>query len=156
LAGGDHKPIPLADSAFNETQGQVSPDSRWVAYASDESGRFEIYVQPFPPEPGRPGKWLVSAGGGLQPRWSGDGRELIYVAPDGSLMVADVRFEPSFGSGAPRILFHAQAGLAGSSTKFRWSLTRDGKRFLLVSLATGVASEPATVVLYWQTALKKK
>ena len=92
----------------------------------------------------------------MQPRWSGDGRELIYVAPDASLMAADVRFEPSFGSGAPRTLFHPQAGLAGSNTKFRWSLTRDGKRFLLVSPATGASSTPATVVLNWQAALKKK
>ncbi len=154
LAGGEHKPIPIADSAFNETQAQVSPDSRWVAYASDEAGRFEIYVRPFPPGREPQGKWLVSAGGELQPRWRGDGKELFYFAPDSKLMAAAIQSEPSFQSGVPHPLFNSQAGF-GSNSRFRWSLTRDGKRFLLVSLATGVASEPTTVVLNWQSGLKK-
>ena len=125
-----------------------------MAYASDETGRFEIYVRPFPPDQQRTGKSLVSAGGGLQPKWRGDGKELFYFAPDSKLMAADVRLEPSFQSGTPHALFNSQAGF-GSSTRYRWSLTRDGKRFLLVSMVTGVISEPVTVVLNWQSALKK-
>jgi eukaryotic-like serine/threonine-protein kinase len=78
LGGGERKLFPVANSEFNETHGQVSPDSRWVAYNSNESGRREIYVRPFPVADGRSGKWLVSSNGGDQPRWRGDGRELFY------------------------------------------------------------------------------
>ena len=92
-------------------------DSRWVAYASDETGKFEIYVRPFPPGDGRPEKWLVSAGGGgLQPRWRADGKELFYFATDSTLMAADVKLEPAFESGTPHALFTSQGGF-GSSTR---------------------------------------
>jgi Tol biopolymer transport system component len=81
LGDADRKGFPVADSGFNEMQGRFSPDSRWVAYASDETGRYEIYVRPFPPGNGRSGQSLVSSGGGSQPRWRADGKELYYLQP---------------------------------------------------------------------------
>jgi len=89
---GDYKPIPLLQSQFNEIEGVVSPDGRWLAYASDESGRDEVYVQPFAPGSSKPsaGKWQVSQGGGRDPHWQGDGRELFYVA-DRKMTTVDVK-----------------------------------------------------------------
>ena len=154
LAPGEHKPISIASSPFNETQGQVSPDSRWIAYASDESGKYEIYVRPFPPGDGRTGRSLISSGGGLQPRWRGDGKELFYFGPDSKLMAVDIHLDPVLQAGTPHALFGTQGGF-GSITLYRWDVTRDGKRFLMMTPATGVASAPATVVLNWQAGLKK-
>jgi Tol biopolymer transport system component len=92
----------LLATKANETQGQFSPDPRWIAYASDESGVYEIYVQPFPPTGG---KWQVSTGGGVQPRWRRDGKELFYVAFDRTLMAVDVSTTPAISFGAPRRFF---------------------------------------------------
>ena len=89
---GDRTPIPLLTSEFSERTGQVSPDSRWLAYASDESGRAEVYVQAFfPGNRAKAGKWQISTAGGSQPRWRGDGKELFYVAPDRKLMATEVK-----------------------------------------------------------------
>ena len=88
---GERKPFAVLQSTFDEIQGQFSPDGRWLAYASNESGRYEIYVRTFP-EAG--GKWQVSAAGGMQPRWRRDGRELFYVAPDTRLMAVPLRLTP--------------------------------------------------------------
>ena len=151
---GDRKPIPFATTKFNETQGQFSPDTHWVAYASDESGRYEIYVRPFAPDDVRAGKWLVSSAGGLQPRWRGDGKELFYFAPDRKLMAVDIQTEPTFRRGTPHALFDSQL-FGNSTTSFRYDVTRDGKRFLMVVPATGMGSAPMTVVLNWQEGLKR-
>jgi WD40-like Beta Propeller Repeat len=85
LTGGT--PIGVAETSFSERNGQFSPDGRWVAFESNESGRFEISIQRFP-EPGP--KWQVSSGGGATPRWRDDGRELFYIAANGALMSADI------------------------------------------------------------------
>ena len=88
---GERKPFAVLQSSFDEIEGQFSPDGRWLAYASNESGRYEIYIRTFP-EAG--GKWQVSAAGGVQPRWRRDGRELFYVAPDTRLMAVPLRLAP--------------------------------------------------------------
>ena len=85
----------------------LSPDGRWLAYVSDESGRYEVYVQSFP---GGGGKRQVSTGGGIGPRWRGDGKELFYHAPDGKLMAVPVKSGASFEAGAPVALFEFRAG----------------------------------------------
>lgn len=98
---GDRKPFPILQTALNESAGQFSPDGHWIAYASNESGRFEVYVAPFP---GPGGKWQVSAAGGFFPRWRRDTREMFYLAPDNALMAVagggqDSAFE--VGTGRP-------------------------------------------------------
>ena len=83
-AAEERKPVPYLVTAFNERQAQFSPDGKWVAYSSTESGNVEVYVRPFPASSG--GKWLVSNGGGNQPRWRPDGKELFYITPGSELM----------------------------------------------------------------------
>ncbi len=90
---GDRRPLVLADSPANEDQGQFSPDGRWVAYTSNESGLSEIYVISFPPTLNG-GRWMVSRGGGVQPRWRRDGRELFYISPDWTMMAVPVSTAP--------------------------------------------------------------
>ena len=85
MTGDDRNPIAVANTPFEEITGEFSPDGRWVAYETNESGRFEIVVQPFP---NPTGKWQVSTSGGMRPRWRADGRELYFVALDGKLMAA--------------------------------------------------------------------
>src|SRR5262245_42080692 len=99
MKGNEQKPVIVTNTPFAESNGQFSPDGRWVAYPTNESGRFEIVVQPFP-EP--TGKWQVSTGGGTAPRWRADGRELYFIAPDGKLMAAPVAASGlTFQAGTP-------------------------------------------------------
>ena len=148
---------PFANTEFNEDQGQFSPNVHWVAYVSDESGRSEIYVQPFSATTGAGSKTQVSRDGGNQPRWRRDGRELFYLSLDGNLMAVDVTEGPIFKAGMPRSLFRAlvvrgrRESLLGV---LRWDVASDGKRFLIDTVRT--SSEPLTVVLNWTTELKKK
>jgi hypothetical protein len=154
---GDRKPFPFLRSNFNQAVGRFSPDGRWVAYMSDESGRYEIYVRSFSLDAaGTPsataGKWMISTGGGIGPRWRGDGRELYYLAPDGKLMTVEVATNPVFRVGVPKSLFQTPVFTTDFSS---WDLTADGKRFLFLAPAAQSAQAPFTVVLNWQAALKK-
>jgi eukaryotic-like serine/threonine-protein kinase len=157
---GDTKPFPFLRTDFNNTDGQFSPDGRWVAYVSDESGSNEIYVRPFSPEAGGTvssagGKWLISNDGGAAPRWRADGKALYYIAPDGKLMAVEITTTPAFQARVPKALFQApQLPPVGTGTFSPWDLAADGKRFLFVSPATA-AEGPFTVLLNWQAALKK-
>ena len=152
--GGERKPLAIADSEANEMHGQVSPDSRWVAYDSNETGRSEIYIRPFPPGGDRSGKWQISANGGQQPRWRGDGKELFYIAPDGGLMAVDVKTQPALQPATPHTLFTTPS-ITGNSLAFQYDVTRDGKRFIVVAPSVSAVPAPATVVQNWQTELKK-
>src|SRR4029077_20841614 len=123
---GDRKPFVYLSTPTNEQQGVFSPDGRWVAYQSNESGEFEVYVRPFPP--GRGGQWLVSTGGGRSPRWKADGKELYYVARDARLMAVAVQAHgATFAPGVPVALFPAQISPAGQRQQY--DVARDG-RFL--------------------------
>jgi len=108
---GDKKPIPLLHNESNEIEGTVSPDSRWLAYASDESGSYQVYVQPFMPAPSKPstGKWQISIGGGRGPHWRGDSREMFYIAPNRKITAVTVKTD---GEGlvhsTPQPLFEAR------------------------------------------------
>jgi Tol biopolymer transport system component len=101
---GDRQPVPYLRSRFNERTGKVSPDGHWLSYTSDETGRDEVYVQPFP-VPGA--KSQISTGGGLNAAWSRDGRELSFRTPDGRVMVSDIESDPDFRASVPRLLFVA-------------------------------------------------
>ena len=135
----------------------------WVAYSSNESGRWEIYVRPFDPNsptgtPPGGGKWQVSTEGGLSPRWNGNGKELFYVAPDGTVMSAEVSGSSVFQSGIPKPLFKPK-GLAPQNSSYPfWDASSDGKKFIFaVPQAASGAAPPTkfTVVLNWPTLLKK-
>jgi len=149
-ADGTGAPRPIAASPKAvETLGQVSPNGRFVAYMSDESGRFEIYVTTFP-EPGA--RWQVSQNGGKEPRWGRDGRELFFFAPDNRLMAAEVKTESgSFEIGAIRPLFQSrQMGVS-----FRYDVAKDGQRFL-VNAGLKEELSPITLVTNWTAELKEK
>jgi serine/threonine protein kinase len=151
---GDRKPTPFLRTEFNESSGQFSPDGHWIAYTSDESGSDEIYIREFSSGSVQgswdaASKWLISKGGGTDPKWRGDGKELFYVASDGKLMSVAIRAKTIFKVGAPTPLFQFPPGFIDGD------VTADGRRFLIgVPLAQN-ASIPFTVVLNWQTILKK-
>jgi dipeptidyl aminopeptidase/acylaminoacyl peptidase len=146
---GDHKPIPVVQTQFSETNGQFSPDGRWVVYASSESGRYEIYAAPFP---GPRGKWQISTGGGIFPRWRRNGTEIYYLALDNKLMAAAVNEKgPSLEVGAVKPLFDTRA----IGVRYAYDVTADGQRFLINSFPTQSASAPITVVVNWTAGLKK-
>jgi Tol biopolymer transport system component len=149
---GERKPIVLANTQFQENMGQFSPDGRWVAYRSDESGRFEIYVRPFP-EPS--GKWQVSTAGGSQPRWGADGKELFFIAPDDKLMAVPVRTSGStFDAGTPTMLFQTRiVANTNSSTKPQYAVSRDG-RFLFNQPTEESTTSPITILQNWKPPAK--
>ena len=125
---------------------------RWVAYSSDESGRYEIYVQTFPAPTQQ---YQISTGGGEEPNWRCDGKELYYLAPDGRLMAVKIKTAPQFEVGTPKPLFQIRTYARGPSQKdFRWALAPDGQRFLGISEPDASAEAPITVVLR-QAALKR-
>ena len=145
------KPFPLMTSKFTEAQAQVSPDGRWIAYASDESGRFEVYVTQFPQKRGR---WQVSTTGGSQPWWRGDGRELFYLGPDQTLMSVAVAADDAFQASVPTALFKANFPAVVPAYWGNYCVTADGQRFLVCELLPEAATTPINVVLNWTAALK--
>jgi Tol biopolymer transport system component len=130
-------PVSVATTAFDERDAQFSPDGKWVAYQSNESGRFEIYVQPFP---GPGGKSLVSTSGGAQARWRADGREMFYLSLDNRLMAVPVALGSDGQSvevGAPVPLFTANplGGTVQSVDTAQYVASADGQQFLVNSVA---------------------
>jgi hypothetical protein len=153
LAAGS-KPFPLLQTPFNELIPQLSPDGKWVAYQSNESGRQEIYVIPFRPEGGPPGgKRQISTAGGTDSRWRRDGRELFYIGPDGKFMAAEVSAKAgTFEVGQVRALFSGMFSGAG----FLYDAAPDGQSFLAVLAPEQTAdAQPITVVQNWTAELKK-
>jgi serine/threonine protein kinase len=153
---GDHKPIPLLQSRFNEIEGVVSPDGRWLAYASDESGHFEVYVQPFAPGSSKPaaGKWQISQGGGRDPHWRGDGRELFYVAADRKMTAVDVKTSgDTFIPGTPKPLFEARMFVDGTIS--RYAVSADGQRFLMAPEPEASTESPIHVTVNWLAGVRK-
>jgi Tol biopolymer transport system component/tRNA A-37 threonylcarbamoyl transferase component Bud32 len=148
------QPVPVARSAFDEGQGRFSPDGRAIAYVSNETGRQEVYVQPFP---SLSSKWKLSTEGGIYPRWHPNGRELFYLAPDMRLMAVPVDLKALPGSinpGVPRPLFMTRLATSGSYVfsagifaKAQYAVARDG-RFLMI-VAEDVTAPPITLVVNW-------
>jgi len=151
---GDKKPFPFLASPFNEAQAAFSPDDRWLAYVSDETGKFEVYVASFPQGNG---KWQASAGGGSDPRWRRDGKELFYVSPADELMAVEVREKSgSLEFGNPRTLF-----LTTSEAAYRvnsaaaYDVASDGNKFVVLNHPEQLSTEPITLVTNWTALLKK-
>jgi serine/threonine-protein kinase len=129
----DQRVQPLVQTSFAERNGQISPDGRWLAYESNESGRFEIYVRPFPDV--NSGRWPVSSAGGSRPLWARTTPELFYVAPSGALMSVPIERGPSWKTGAPVKLFDWPA-LAGGNAHY---VSPDGEKFLMIKQIDGSA-----------------
>jgi hypothetical protein len=149
------KPFPVAQTPATEDQGQFSPDGHWLAYTSNESGIGEVYVIPFPPTPAG-GRWLVSRGGGVQPRWRRNGKELFYISPDNRMMSVEVETRPVFRSGNPRPLFLTDMIDTGIRTgPFSWDLAPDGNQFVI---ATPNPSDDisVTVALNWRAPARSR
>ena len=140
-------------SKASETNGQISPDGKWVAYASNESGDWEIYVTTFP---AASGKWQVSRGGGTEPRWRGDGKEIFYIGPKTTLTAVSVNSEGNFSTGNPTPLFHSQLRAQVSSTDlFNYDVSKDGQRFLVNRYAKPQQVAPLHIVLNAAADLRK-
>jgi hypothetical protein len=143
VAGGE--PTRFLAGKGSEVNGQISPDGKWVAYASDESGTWEIYVTSFP---GAAGKWQVSRGGGSEPRWRGDGKEIFYIAPSGILTAVPVNGEGIFATGTPTPLFQVHGRAPISSTDvFTYDVAKDGQRFLVNRYVKPEHVPPLTILL---------
>ncbi len=145
--GGE--PFAFRRTKFNEAGGRFSPDGRWVAYMSNESGRFEIYVEPFPKGDARE---RISTAGGLYPRWRGDGKEIFFIAPDSRMMAAPVlSSKDRLNVGEPAALFHAKFPTFRSP----YDVTADGQRFLAVVESDEHQAPPMTVVVNWRAMLER-
>jgi hypothetical protein len=122
----ERKPMPLLETDFDKDRPTISPDGRWVAYNSLESGRWEVYVAAFP---GFTNKRQVSSAGGCQPHWRKDGKELFYLALDGKLMTVDVTTDGGIETGPPNLIF--QTPIRVISYQNQYSVTSDGRRFII-------------------------
>jgi dipeptidyl aminopeptidase/acylaminoacyl peptidase len=137
----------LVEAAGNQSQSRISPDGRYLAYASDESGAWNVYVQPFPDGSGR---WHASPDGGSQPQWRADGSELYYVAPDGRLVAVQVTVDPVFAATARTTLFQANLPQMVAPFRTQYAVAPDGDHFLLNTLQPDVEAAAITIVLDWR------
>ncbi len=149
---GDHKPVSYLQTPFNEGDAQLSPDGHWMAYASNESGQPQVYVQAIPASGA---KWQISPAGGVQPRWRRDGKELFYISTDQKLMAVPLKGGNGFEAGAPQPLFELDPLFPSMMGRFAYQPTADGQRFLVLELVGGSTAPPVNVVLNWQAGLKK-
>ncbi len=154
MTSPDHAPRVVANTPAEEVLAQFSPDGRWVAYQTNESGRFEVVVQPFPDAGG---KWPVSTGGGVAPRWRADGKELYFLAPDATLMAAPVTAAgASFEAGTPVALFQTRIVGGGTvrTSRPQYAVARDG-RFLINQPVGDATTAPITLMLNWHPPTNK-
>jgi hypothetical protein len=147
----EQKPILYLQNEFDAFQAQFSPDGRWIAYTSNESGEYQVYVQPFPM---REGKSQISTSGGAQPQWRRDGRELFYLARDGTLMAVEVKSNTKFEPGIPKPLFQTRVtGLTNARNHYVSSA--DGQRFLVNTVVEDDTPSPVTVLFGQETWLTR-
>jgi dipeptidyl aminopeptidase/acylaminoacyl peptidase len=156
---GDHVRKPLLQEKYVEKDPMVSPDGRWMAYASNESGRYEVYVRPFPDV--NNGQWQVSTSGGNTPLWSPDGRELYYHIGDAAMAVP-VETGSAFSHGKPKVLFQLKTTVRLSGIDLSdwtyWDISPDGKRFLMWKETDAAAEGPRkiNIILNWTEELKQR
>ena len=151
------KPL-LQHEGYNEAQPKISPDGRWMAYMSDESGQAEVYVRPFPEV--NKGRWQVSTSGGGWPLWSPNGRELFYLSNDSAMVVA-VETKPTLSFGTPKTLFRSTYVGSNRTGGTSWDISPDGKRFLMIKPPPSIASaggapQKINIVLNWFEELKQR
>ena len=147
---GDRKPFPVIQTQFIESLGAFSPDGRWIAYMTDETGEFNVYVQPFLHEGG---KYRISPNGGRNPHWRGDGKELFYLDAGGAMMAVPIDTTKTFAAGLPTTLF--PTGVISMAQSY--TVTKDGQRFLVNTRPPNAAATttPLTVIVNWTSTLKK-
>ncbi|HEV8133461.1 MAG TPA: hypothetical protein VGP85_02240, partial [Pyrinomonadaceae bacterium] len=143
---GDAKPYALIQTKTYDANARFSPDGRWVAFVSDETGRKEVYVTRFD-HPGE--KWPISTDVGNNPRWRRDGKELFYLAADSKLMAVQIKPGEKFDAGAPTALFKSDP------LSPDYDVTADGQRFLFIASAPGNQRLPFAVILNWMADLKR-
>ena len=144
---------PLLQANWTVRNAQFSPDGRWIVYASNESGRMEIYVSPFL---SGSGKWQVSTGGGQEPRWRQDGKELFYVSQEGRMMAVSVKLGASFEAGSPVAMFqtHRRQPIS-SQDSFSYDVSGDGQRFLVITKMDEANAAPLSILLNWASEMEK-
>jgi serine/threonine protein kinase len=146
---GDRKPFPFVQDPGTDDHASFSPDGRWLAYAGGSgSGETQVLVRAFP---GAGGQFQVSKDGGYQPLWRGDGKELFFLAPDGTMMSAAIDTSKQFDAGLPQPLFKSAVRIDGR----QYAVTKDGKRFLALVPDRDAAAEPLTVVVNWPSSIQK-
>jgi dipeptidyl aminopeptidase/acylaminoacyl peptidase len=155
---GEPRATPFIESPFDKAQARISPDGRWLAYTTNDSGMYQIMVQTFP-DPNR-GRWQITAQGGIEPKWRRDGRELYYLALDGNLMtvpVKETRPEQPFEAGAATKLFLTPLTVSRTQSPRdrRYDVAPDGRFLISTPVAVGGA-EPVTAVANWASGLEKK
>ncbi|HEY3124050.1 MAG TPA: hypothetical protein VGK70_08280, partial [Thermoanaerobaculia bacterium] len=144
LSVAERKARPFLSTPFQEGSPQFSPDGRWMAYGSTESGTVEVFVQAFPASGG---KWQISTAGGSYPRWRRDGKELYYIAPDNALMAVEVATGSGFAAGTPKALFRTR--IKSLDLGFQYDVSPDGNRFLINTLEEDRQASSITVVQNW-------
>ena len=148
---GDRNAFAVVATPAVETNAAVSPNGRWIAYQSAENAQTQVFVQPFPPTGG---KFQISTGGGYQPQWSVDGKELYFVSAGARMMAAAVEATDSFQSGTPAALFAANTELALGGQGRQFAVTKDG-RFLINIVQQTSTTVPLTVTLNWPSGIQK-
>lgn len=154
---GEGRAEPILKGTYSERNAEVSPDGRWLAYQSSESGRDEIYVRPFPNVDG--GKWQASTVGGTRPHWAADGGALYYFLPANGILQVDLQPGPTFVAGAPRVVVSgATFPTGGDASPRMYDVSPDGRRFLMLKIADTQANTPPpqlVVVQNWLEELKR-
>jgi serine/threonine-protein kinase len=152
-----HTIRPLVKTSYVDQNAEISPDGRWLAYESNESGQFEVFVRPFPDVDA--GRWQISTSGGTQPLWARTGEELFYLAPGGSLMRVRVDRGASWSASTPAKLFderYYHGGGPGSGTGRTYDISLDGRRFVMIKLGESRDAAPGLVVVQnWVEELKR-
>ena len=149
---GDRRPFPFAQTAAGEDNASFAPDGRWIAYESTQNAQSDVYVRPFPPTSGQ-SQIQISKNGGRLPRWRSDGKELFFLASEGTMMAVDIAVTRQFEAGVPRALFSrgALVSVRGRS----YDVSKDGKRFLVNLPPEQSAPAPLTVIVNWLATIQQ-
>lgn len=147
---GDRRPTPFLQTAFNEYDAQFSPDGKWIAYVSDESGKWEVYIQPVSASGG---KWQVSTNGGIQPKWRKDGEELFFISGEKKLSAAEIQFSSTLKPGIPQTLFPVR--VVYFAEHHDYAVSTDGQRFLVNTLPEDATFGSTNLVFNWASELKR-